>query len=311
MINKIKIAVFGCRHNTRDFIETLIKHGIEISLLVTIDNNAAEKNQVSGYSDMSSMSEIKNIYVTNNYNLSDLNTSDLNLFTDFDIGLCIGWQRIIPKNILDKFSQGVFGMHATQFHLPYGKGRSPINWGIIHNAKSLYANIFKYDEYVDNGLIFSSKQIHLNLLDDINTTQQKLSLVFCDEVINLINSFKNNNVMLKKQDGDKGEYFYPKRTEDDGKINFNDNMNNIVNFVRAQTKPYPGAYILTSHNRYKVWKIIPCELYLENIVNKPKNGQIIKHFLDGNIVISCNNGYVMLTDHDVPSKLSKDEVIII
>ena len=60
------------------------------------------------------------------------------------------------KNILDLFDSGVYGMHATQHQLPYGKGRSPINWGIINNADSLYANIFKYDEYVDNGMIFSS-----------------------------------------------------------------------------------------------------------------------------------------------------------
>lgn len=311
MIEDIQIAVFGCRHNTRDFIDTLNNCGVEISLLITISQDTAEINKVSGYCDMSDMKNINNIVISNDYSLSSLDTNTLKILENYQIGFCIGWQRIIPKNILDLFDSGVYGMHATQHQLPYGKGRSPINWGIINNADSLYANIFKYDEYVDNGMIFSSKKIILNQLDDINTIQQKLSLIFCDESISLVNNIINNNLKLKEQNGSKGEFFYPKRNEEDGKIDFNSNMIDIVNFVRAQTKPYPGAYVLTNRNKYKVWRAIPFETDFKNFMKDLKNGKVVKTFEDGNVMITCNDGYVILTDHELPLRLDRYESIII
>ena len=311
MTENIKIAIFGCRHNTRDFIDTLSNFGIRISLLITINPDTAERNKVSGYYDLSDIQNIDNLLISNNYSLSNLDSNTLNILKDYNVGFCIGWQRIIPKNILDLFDFGVYGMHATQHQLPYGKGRSPINWGIINNADSLYANIIKYDEFVDNGMIFSSKKVLFNQLDDINTIQQKLSLIFCDESITLINDIKNNNISLREQSGSKGEFFYPKRNEEDGKIDFNNNMIDIINFVRAQTKPYPGAYVLTNCNKYKVWRVTSFDTKFTNIIKDSKNGMIVKTFKDGNIMITCNDGYIILTDHELPLRLDSNESIIV
>ncbi len=41
----------------------------------------------------------------------------------------------------------------------------------------------------------------------------------------------------------RGECF-PPRTEEDGLIDWRKSSKDIMNFVRAQTRPYPGAYTI-------------------------------------------------------------------
>ena len=82
---------------------------------------------------------------------------------NFQIGFVVGWQRLIPENILDTFI-GVFGMHGSAMKLPKGRGRSPMNWSIIEGRKVFYTNLFKYNSGADDGDVldtfkFSNKQL--------------------------------------------------------------------------------------------------------------------------------------------------------
>ena len=84
------------------------------------------------------------VYQVNRYDLKD--KSDIQKIKDFkiDIAFCIGWQRLIPAEILSSVSVGIFGMHGSSQNLPKGRGRSPMNWSIIENRKyfiQTYLNI--------------------------------------------------------------------------------------------------------------------------------------------------------------------------
>ena len=46
---------------------------------------------------------------------------------------------------------------------------------------------------------------------------------------------------------------YPQRKPEDGEINVNWSADKIHNFIRAQTKPYPGAFFIINGKKITIW----------------------------------------------------------
>jgi methionyl-tRNA formyltransferase len=47
---------------------------------------------------------------------------------------------------------------------------------------------------------------------------------------------------------------FPQRTPDDGQVDWSWPARRVYDFVRAQTRPYPGAFILVNGERVQVWR---------------------------------------------------------
>lgn len=47
--------------------------------------------------------------------------------------------------------------------------------------------------------------------------------------------------------------YFPKRTPEDGKNNWNQDTGSILNFIKAQSKPYPGAYTVINGKKVIIW----------------------------------------------------------
>jgi methionyl-tRNA formyltransferase len=52
---------------------------------------------------------------------------------------------------------------------------------------------------------------------------------------------------------------YPRRAPEDGLIDWTWNSIKIVNFIRAQTKPYPGAYTFINGKKVTIWDADICD----------------------------------------------------
>ena len=175
---KKPIVIFGCRYNTLDFIKSLNESKFDIRLIVSISPSVAKKNNVSGYCDLKKIRGIKSkVIYSSKYNLQN------KLIEFFEkkkhyLGFSIGWQRIIPNQILNSFKAGIFGMHCSHLALPSGKGRSPIIWSIIKGHEKLYVQIFKYSKDFDEGPLVYREKIKILKHEDIEVIQKKLSLIF-------------------------------------------------------------------------------------------------------------------------------------
>lgn len=81
---------------------------------------------MAGYIDLKEHKKFfRSIYQADSYSLKS--KADNKFFAgakEFSLGFCIGWQRLIPVSVLERFSVGVFGMHGSVRNLPFGKGRS-------------------------------------------------------------------------------------------------------------------------------------------------------------------------------------------
>ena len=256
---KNKVAVFGNKFTTRTLVKYLYENGLQPSSVITLSD---EKKQKLKISDADILLErycekigVK-VYSPSKYNLSD--HADIEFFEkeQFDLGICVGWQRLISPEVLACFKHGIYGWHGSMFRFPDGRGRSPINWSIRLGAEKIYHNLFQYNEKADAGSIFETECIPIKPSDLISDVIEKAVVHICQSSTRLINSLENNCIKLLSQAKGTSVQF-PKLTESDGWLQ-PDLMTSerCKNLIRAASRPFPGAYIKHENKIiFKVWNV--------------------------------------------------------
>ena len=168
-----KIVIFGVKDTTAEMIEYIQNTICSVDLIITIDQSVLTKNHVSGFSELKSISNTYNIklFESSSYTLADTVCQEFFADNSFDIGISMGWQRLIPEYILNRFSSGIFGFHGSCGYLPYGRGRSPLNWSIIQGDRRFILNLFQYDAKADSPNVFSNSMFEINSFDTILNRQ--------------------------------------------------------------------------------------------------------------------------------------------
>jgi methionyl-tRNA formyltransferase len=296
--NKYKIAFAGCKDTTYECISSLLDQNIKVDLLITLNPETAAKNNVAGYMDLREFAAKNNIevYTVEKYSLKSVaDTKELGS-VQIDLLFVIGWQRLIPEWLLEKIGIGAFGMHGSSRHLPYGRGRSPMNWSIIQNRRLFITNLFKYKPGVDDGDILDSQIFDLNEFDTAQTAHYKNTLSMIKLIGKNIQNLLAYNFHLKPQLPYPPTY-YPKRSEEDGCIFWDDNSIDIYNLVRAVTKPFPGAFTFYESNKIRIWQCFPFDtkLFDQNI----PPGTILHVFANGDFVVKTGDGSLIIKDYEL------------
>ena len=289
---KYKVVVFGTKQSTVSLIQ---KFKDDIDLIVTINDN--KSYSISGKGDVIDCAKSYNIecYTTDDYSLKSCKEFFEN--NEFDIGISYGWQRLIPESILNKFKYGVFGTHASPLGLPYGKGRSPLNWSIIRGFRQVYFNLFKYVVKADSGMIYSTTKFEINDWDTIESIKVKDLMVTKNQVGKLIEDYKNDSIKLFPQKDNIEETFFLKRSPKDGKIDLSSSVTDIHNLIRGVTKPFPGAFLMCNDMKVTIWDAVPFDNQLD--FSQYKVGEIVE-FIDGTwrFILKLVDGTLLVNDFE-------------
>jgi len=167
-----------------------------------------------------------------------------------------GWPIIFSKELFSSSSKGTINLHAGK--LPKYRGGSPLNWQIINNEKKIGINILKMTSKLDSGPIYASRNFDLKKKDNISTVHNKANKLFPKMVLEAITKI-NKRIKPKKQKNILFHKLCKQRSESDGEIIWKKmNAFQVFNFVRAITKPYPGAYYYNNKKIKK--KIYKCKI---------------------------------------------------
>jgi len=294
-----KVVLFGVKTDTYDLY---CKFKDSIDLVITLDDNEINNYNISGGKNLNTLIKSNTkCFGANSYTFSTDECKEFFNNNTFDIGIVYGWQRIIPQYVLGKFKHGVFGFHASPLGLPFGKGRSPINWSIILNFKQVYNHCFKYNENPDDGLIYSTTKLDILSWDTISSVRLK-SIIDAEKTINnLITDYQSNNIQLQEQDKNLPESFFPKRKANDGKINLLKNTNEIFNLIRGVSHPFPGAFLFYNNEKVTIWEAYPFSytLYKDQ---KYKVGEILKIFNDFSFLMKTIDGILLVKEWTSPKR---------
>lgn len=167
-----------------------------------------------------------------------------------DLIVVIGWYYMVPKNIRDIPRFGAVGIHASL--LPKYSGGAPLVWAIIEGETETGVTLFYLDKGIDSGDIIAQRRITITDDDTIKTVYDKAEQASIEIVAKYIPLLGKGAAPRIKQDESK-RAIYPQRSPEDGKIDWSWDVRRIRNFIRAQTKPYPGAFTIIDGKKVTIW----------------------------------------------------------
>ena len=303
-----RVVVFGVKDTSENIVSFIQENICPVDLVVTISPEVTKKNQVSGYKGLSGLTEQYGIpvYEADSYFLTDEKTQRFFEENTFGIGISMGWQRLIPKSVLDRFSYGIYGFHGNAGYLPFGRGRSPLNWSIILGDTRFNLNLFRYDEKADSPNVFATEMFSITPQDDIRTAQYKNMICSKNLIQKLLTAYQQGNISVKTDSKD-FDSWYSKRTAVDGKIDFHNRTREIYNLIRGVAAPFPGAFAYAGEDKVIIWEAQPFDEMIDFSAYAP--GEVIDVF-DGHPIVRTVDGSLLIKKYEADRELMVGDVLV-
>lgn len=169
-----------------------------------------------------------------------------------DLLVVLGWSEILPERLLEIPTIGTIGTHASL--LPHNRGSAPINWALIHGEEMTGNTMMWLSKDVDAGVIVNQIEIPISRFDTCKTLYERVAETNAEMLIKLIDSLNNGIKPVVPIKNETHEPILPRRRPKDGLINWDQSAIHIYDFIRALTKPYPGAYTFLNGKKYLIWE---------------------------------------------------------
>jgi methionyl-tRNA formyltransferase len=208
----------------------------------------------------------------------------------------VGWSQLVHDPFIALASEGVFGMHPTL--LPRHRGRAPIPWAILSGLARTGVTLFEIvDSAPDSGSIVG--QVTLDIAPDETATTlfARIADAHVDLIRELLPRLLTRTAPRIQQDPSRASA-WPKRTPDDGIIDWETRAPYLYDWVRAQTRPYPGAFTYLGDEKVIVWGARPVEL-----AEAAPPGTIVEIAPEGPVV-ACGEGGLVLEEIQTDGELA-------
>jgi methionyl-tRNA formyltransferase len=201
-----------------------------------------------------------------------------------DAYIVAGWYHLIPSKWRDVAP--AYGLHASL--LPDYSGGAPLVWAIINGEEKTGITLFQMDAGVDSGPIVGQAIEPILFDDTIASLYSRIEDRGIELLANCLPDLAVGKLELKLQD-ETCRRIVPQRSPEDGEIDWKMKAGYIDRFIRAQTKPYPGAFSRFAGNQLSIWKAI---LVKESLFIPV--GQV--RCIDDNYLVGSKEGAIQLLD---------------
>ena len=295
--------VFGFRALSGILAHESFRSGsLEIRLLLTLE--VSKKEGTVGFHDFSTLARQHKMHHIQTTSIKTPEVEGNIRASNPDYILAIGLSELLPPSVLDipkeakststrhGSDHGCIGMHPTL--LPFGRGRAPIPWTIIHNIRQTGVTAFLLEEAPDaGGVVF---QDGFSVAPDETATSLFEKCADAHERLGnrLAPVLAAHSLAWKPQDESK-VVTWPKRQPRDGEIDFSQPAQVIERLVRALNHPYPAAFFDHNGGRVSVHKL---EITIKSTELAP--GRIVSVTHHGYPVISVKDGFVTCSAFSCP-----------
>ncbi len=219
--------------------------------------------------------------------LMDAAQPDLIWITDY--------RYLVPVSVLHCARLGAVNLHPSL--LPKYRGRAPINWAILKGETQLGLTAHYVNEGADTGDIIAQRAFELSQNHDVGDALNRLYPLYEAMTAEVLAAFKSGLVPRRAQES-KGASVFPRRTPEDGLIDWNETATEVWNLIRAVAAPYPGAFSAWSDGVLRVWKAEAiCAL---PSARRRKPGEIVSVSDDGSVlVVACRDAAIIITKFEL------------
>ncbi len=169
-----------------------------IAAVVTQSPKPTGRKQILTYSPIDKWAHEHKI--TTYYNPEDLLKEKIK----FDLGVIADYGKIISKEVIGLFANGILNIHFSQ--LPKYRGASPVQAAILSGDKEIGVTIFKIDELLDHGPIISQFKEEIGITDTWGSLKVRLFERTKDVLIELIPPYLEGKIKTRKQDEKDASY---------------------------------------------------------------------------------------------------------
>ena len=200
----------------------------------------------------------------------------------------VGWSQLVRDPFIELASEGVFGMHPTL--LPRHRGRAPIPWAILTGLARTGVTLFEIaDATADSGAIVGQREVEISPDETATTLFARIADAHVELVRALVPQLLARTAPRIPQDPSRASS-WPKRSPTDGIIDWETRAPYLYDWVRAQTRPYPGAFTFLGDEKVIVWGARPVSL-----ADEAPAGTIVD-VLDEGPVVACGEGGLLLEE---------------
>lgn len=229
----------GCR-----CLATLIEAGVKVSLAVTHRDNPLENVWFGSVSDMARRAGIP-VDTPADPNAAPF-VSRVSALKP-DLVFSFYYRHMLNTALLAVPPRGAWNMHGSL--LPRYRGRSPVNWAVLHGERETGMTLHRMAEKPDAGEILGQESVPIGDNDTAHDVFGKLTPAAgrvlaraLPALVGNLGAWANGNPPgARQQNLAAGSYFGGRKPED-GRIDWQWDAWRVHNLVRAVAPPFPGAF---------------------------------------------------------------------
>lgn len=203
-----------------------------------------------------------------------------------------GWYHMVPK-VLREIAPAI-GLHASL--LPDYSGGAPLVWAMINGESKTGITLFQMDEGVDSGPIIAQAEESILSTDTIGSLYARIEERGLELLERHLPALAAGAAEFRTQD-ERARRVFPQRSPKDGWIDWNQDAKAIDRFIRAQTRPYPGAFTsLDDGRRLTIWSAFP----LDESDGRPPSSVTR---VDNSVRVQCAQGSLLLQEVGCESRV--------
>jgi methionyl-tRNA formyltransferase len=205
-----------------------------------------------------------------------------------DLIVVAAYGQILPQSILDLPKFGCVNIHTSL--LPKYRGASPIQSAILNGETETGVTTMKMDAGLDTGEIISQARTPILPEDNSQTLHDRLAQLGAELLVETIPDYVAGKILPKLQSTE-GASYAAKIKKEDGKIDWNEPAEKILNRLRAFT-PWPGAFTFLKTEAkpqlLKIWKV-------EVVEKSGGAGEILLADKNG-IIVACGQNALRILE---------------
>jgi methionyl-tRNA formyltransferase len=215
-------------------LRALLEAGVRVPLVVTHRDDPAEGRW---FDSVAALSRSRGIETLEDPDAAEVQRRLQSLQPDFIFSFY--YRRMLPAEWLAAAKRGGYNMHGSL--LPKYRGRSPVNWAVLHGERETGATLHEMTAKPDAGRIVDQERVPIGADDSAIEVMRRVTDAAEALLRRSIAPLRAGTARLREQDLAAGSYFGGRKPED-GRIDWSKSAREIHNLVRAVAPPYPGAF---------------------------------------------------------------------
>ena len=208
------------------------------------------------------------------------------------------YRYLLPSLLVNLARLGAVNLHPSL--LPRYRGRASINWAILRGETELGLSAHLIDDGMDTGDIMAQRRYTLAQHEDVGDALEKLYPLYEAITAEVVAAFLSGSLPRRAQEVAHASVF-PRRTPEDGLIDWTAPSRDVWNLIRAVAAPYPGAFSSAGSTRLTIWRAAAVESFARD--TSPEAGEILDVSPDRkSLTVACGDAALVVTRYSLAAQ---------